>query len=137
MRSRSDADSVRGRLELGRRRRETRPSASLLLAARDLAFLHSAGRRRNLSQQPHAARRRHLSMGQARLQRVRRIYRRMESLAAFDHGDRARWNVHHHEHLLRNRSGRRLDAGQQMVRVADQRGPGRSALAGLACAVCR
>ena len=41
-----------------------------------------------------AARRRHLSMGQARLQRVRRIYCRLESLAAIDHRDRARRNVY-------------------------------------------
>ena len=64
-------------------------------------------------------------MGQARLQRVRRIYRRLESLAAVDHGHRTRRNVRHHEHFLRDRSGCRLDAREQMVRVADQRRIGR------------
>ena len=48
-RSRSDANSLRRRLELGRRRRETRTGAPVLLAARHLALLHSAGRRRDLS----------------------------------------------------------------------------------------
>ena len=58
-------------------------------------------------------------MGEVRLQRVRRIHCRVESLAPLDHGDRARWNVHNHQPLLRDRVERGVDAGQQMVRVAD------------------
>ena len=122
---------------LGRRRGETRAGASLLLAAGDFAFLHSAGRGRHLSESTDAARRRHLSMGKARLQRVRRFHRGLEPLAAFDHRDRARRNVRHHEHLLRDRPRRGLDAEQQMVRVADQlRTGGRPGL-DLRFAVCR
>ena len=60
-------------------------------------------------------------MGEARLQRVRRISRGMESLAAVNHGHRARRNVYDYEHILRDRSGSRVDAEQQMVCVADQR----------------
>ena len=70
-------------------------------------------------------------MGEARLQRVRRIYRRLESLAAFNHGHRTRRNVRHHEHLLRYRFWRRVDAEQQMVRLANQRGISRRPRLGL------
>src|SRR5205085_10791410 len=75
---------------------------------------------RYLSEQAYAARRRYLSMDKARLQRVCRIYRGVESLVAFDHRDRARRNVYHHEHFLRARSQLCLDARKQMVRLANQ-----------------
>src|ERR1700693_3423482 len=61
-------------------------------------------------------------MDEARLQRVRRFYRRVEPLAALDHGHRIGRNVYHDEHFLRYRSERRVDAEQQMVRVVDQFG---------------
>src|SRR5439155_26839236 len=122
IRPRSHSNSVRSRLKLGGRRREAWPSASLLLVARHFTFLHSTGRGRDLSEPPDAVRRRHLSVGETWLQRVRRFYRGVESLAALDHCDRARRNVYDDEHLLRHRSERRVDAKQQMVRVVDQLG---------------
>ena len=64
-------------------------------------------------------------MGKARVQRVRGIYRRLESLAVIDHGHRDGRYVYDYEHILRYRPGGRMDAEQQMVRVADQRGIGR------------
>ena len=64
-------------------------------------------------------------MGKARLQRIRGVYRGLESLAAFDHGYCIGWDVYDDEHILRNRSERRMDAEQQMVCVADQRRVGR------------
>ncbi len=96
----------------GRGRRETWTVASLLLAARDFAFLHSTGCGRDLFEPADAARRRNLSMGKARLQRVHRIYRRLESLAAVDHGHRVGRNVYDYEPILRHRSGRYMDAEQ-------------------------
>jgi len=104
-RSRSDTNSVRCRLELVGAAAKARTSASFLLASRDFALLHSAGRGCDLFEHRHATRRRHLSMGQARLQRVRRIYRCLESLATFDHGHRTRRNVHYHQYFLRDRAG--------------------------------
>ena len=60
-------------------------------------------------------------MGETRLQRVRRFYRSLESLAALDNRHRAGRNVYDDEHLVRDRSERGLDAEQQMVRLVNQR----------------
>src|SRR5436190_20987001 len=64
-------------------------------------------------------------MGETWFQRVRRFYRGLESLAPLYHRHRVGRNVYHDEHFLRDRSERRLDAEQQMVRVVDQLGAGR------------
>ena len=56
-------------------------------------------------EQPDAARGRDLSMGQAWVQRIRRIYRGVEFLAALHHRDRAGRNVRNHEHFLCDRPG--------------------------------
>src|SRR4029077_21283659 len=124
IRPRSHPNSLRSRLNLGRRRRETWTSTSLLLVARHLALLHSAGRGGDLLESPDAARGWHLSMGETWLQRVRRFYRGVESLAALDHGHRVGRNVYDHEHFLRHWSERGVDAEQQMVRIANQLGAG-------------
>ena len=59
-------------------------------------------------------------MGKVRFQRIRRLYRGMESLALVDHGDCPGRNVHHHKSLLCDWRSWRMDARQQMVRRVRQ-----------------
>ena len=119
-RSGLDADRFCCRHELGRRRGQTRSLSPIHLAARHCALLHSAGRGRDLSESAHAARRRSVSMGEIGLQRFHRIHRGMESVAARHHRDGVERLGRNDESFLRHRRERRLDAGEQMVRLARQ-----------------
>src|SRR5206468_11006168 len=65
-RSRSDTDCVCGWLRLGRHCRKTWNIASLFLASRYFTLLHSAGRRRHLSEQTDAVGRWNLPVGKTR-----------------------------------------------------------------------
>ena len=75
------ADPLHRRPAMGRRRRETGTGSRHLLAHRHRALLPAVRDRGRVAQSRDAARRRALPMGQARLQRVLRLHRRLESLA--------------------------------------------------------
>src|ERR1700682_2417512 len=87
-RSDTRADSLRRRKRLGRHRGETRKLAYRLLACGGGFVLRAAGDGGDLAEPEDAARRRHVSMGQARVQRVCRVHGGVESVA-----------VHHRVHV--------------------------------------
>ncbi len=78
---------------MGRRRRHSGTRARHFLADRDRALLHPFRNRRRLVESRDAARGRAVSLGQARIQRVLRLRRRVEPVA-----------VHHPEHFERRPS---------------------------------
>lgn len=75
------ADPLHRGPAVGRRRRQARPGARHLLAHRHRPLLLAVGDRRGVAQPRDAARRRALPVGEARLQRVGGVHRRLEPLA--------------------------------------------------------